>query len=172
MKKLSVNVIVLVVVLTLVSCGKQRQTQTLKEMERKYIAPAEMVLTANDTTEVRTMVEHFLSLLKDGNSDDAVDMLYYLRGDSVVKLPDDLAALQRSMYRRIHGVRYEIERLTFLTEKDSEVKYKVILFERKENDTRPNEISGFLKPVRRDGTWFLTLADDMTDSNNSSRIKD
>jgi hypothetical protein len=51
------------------------------------------------------------------------------------------------------------------------VRYTVTLFEKAEDDPVSNKISFFIKPVRRDGQWYLTLADSQTDSTHGSEIK-
>ena len=171
MKKHSVYIILAVAALTLAGCSKQKQ-KNLKELQEEYLPKPEMALTKQDSIEVLGLTEHYLQLIKDGDLDDAIGMLYYLRGDSLMSLPRELADGHRMMLRRIKGIRYEVDHMTFIDEKNSEVKYKVILFDRKPGDTRPNEIAGYVKPVRRDGKWYLTIANTMTESNNETRIKD
>lgn len=171
MKRHSAYIILLVAVLIASSCSKKKQNN-LQELQEKYLPKAEMALTKQDSIEVLNLTEHYLQLIKENNLDDAIGMLYYLRGDSLMELPKELADGHRMMLKRIKGIRYEINHLTFIDEKNSEVKYKVTLFDRKKGDTRPNEIAGYVKPVRRDGKWYLTIANTMTESNNELRIKD
>ena len=38
-----------------------------------------------------------------------------------------------------------------------------LFFEKQKDDPRPNTAQFFLKPVRIDGRWYLTMADTMTD---------
>ena len=122
-----------------------------------------MELSQADTTEVMALAQHYISLLEEGDRSAAFDMLTYLDGDSIVPMPSYLRRGMEVLYRRFPTtgpeVRYTIDRLVFHTEKDSEVKYTVKFFDRKPGDTRPNQMSFILKPVRRDGKWYLTVAD-------------
>jgi cytochrome c-type biogenesis protein CcmH/NrfG len=43
--------------------------------------------------------------------------------------------------------------------------------EKQPDDPVSNQISFYIKPVRRDGQWYLTLADSQTDSTHGSEIK-
>ena len=81
-------------------------------------------------------------------------------------LPKGMIRDYKEVYPRYHGVNYEIDHLIFLNEKDCEVKYTVTLFENKPGKRqRPNKMSFYLKPVRREGKWYLTMADTRTDTN-------
>lgn len=63
--------------------------------------------------------------------------------------------------------KFSIEEIQFLNETDSKVKYTVTLFDKAPGDNRPNMISFVIRPVRRDGQWFLTLADSATETRQS-----
>lgn len=69
-------------------------------------------------------------------------------------------------YSRVQGIKYDVEYLKFYSEIDSEVKYTVTLFENKPGENLPNKMSFVIKPVRREGKWYLTLADTQTDSHD------
>lgn len=140
--------------------------KTVSEQEEEYFQKPTMTLTQADTTEVLSQVQRYLSLLQEKNYDDALGMLYFLNKDSIQVLPAYMVEQYKEIYPRYHGVRYEIDRMTFLNEKDNEVVYTVILFDLKPGDkVLPNKKSFTLKPVRRDGKWYLTLADTQSDTN-------
>ena len=98
----------------------------------------------------------------------AVSMLSFLDGDSIVPLPGSLAKRQANALMSMRGIRYTVERLVFDQEKDNIVKLNAVLFEKKAGDLRPNTIAFYLKPIRRAGKWYLTTADNVTDTNNLS----
>ena len=70
------------------------------------------------------------------------------------------------IFNTFKGVRYDVEKLVFLTPIDNEVVYLATLFEKQENDPRPNEMRFVLKPIRIDGKWYLTVADSPTSTIN------
>lgn len=125
-----------------------------------------------DTAEVMNQVQTFIDRLKDKNVEGAMDMLYYLNKDSIKHLPPELARRGRTLLNVVQGAsRYDVENLTFHKEKDNKVRIVVTLFEKDDNDPAPNTMGMILKPVRRDGRWYLTLADTESDSNHGTEIK-
>lgn len=124
-----------------------------------------------DTTEVMSLAGSFIEHLNAKDIQGAVSMLYFLDGDSIKPLPAGLQRRQTNALVNIQGIRYNIDKLVFDQEKDNEVKVDIVLFDKKPGDTRPNTISFYLKPVRRDGHWFLTTADNITDTNQLQGTK-
>ena len=47
----------------------------------------------------------------------------------------------------------------------------ITLFEKEENDPRPNKISFYFRPVRFEGQWYLTVKDNITDINNENNFQ-
>jgi hypothetical protein len=167
MRKYSLFILAVLTLLTFSACKKSHQ-KTLEEIEKEAKPEVAMQLGANDTIEVHSLVDHFIECLSNKNVDAAVDMLYVLNNDSVVSLPAKMAKTQKILFNRFQGVKYDVEHLIFYSETDTEVKYTVTLFEKKdENDNRPNKISFYLKPVRRNGKWYLTMGDTMVNPNPS-----
>ena len=112
------------------------------------------------------MLNDLMTRLNNGDFEGAVSMMSFLQGDSIIPLPKELRKRQMRALTSSHGIRYELEKLQFDSEKDNLARIKIILFEKTgPEDHRPNEISLFVKPVRRDGKWFLTSADTMSDTN-------
>lgn len=136
-------------------------------MQDDFIRPAEMTLAKSDTDQVKSLVQLYLSYLKQGNVDVALSMLHYLNKDSIISLPPDLARKQKMTLTAFKCKKYSIEEIQFLKETDSKVRYTVTLFDKAPSDNRPNTISFVIRPVRRDGKWFLTLADSATETRQS-----
>lgn len=131
-----------------------------------------MTLVQRDTTEVYQLTKSFLELLKTKEIDKAVSMLYFLDADrEVVPLPDSLVERQKSVFRMFPVLSYKIESIIFNTETDSQVKYTVEFFKKQPGDTRPNTTSFFIKPMRVNGQWFLTMFDSNTNNGGQSGIR-
>ncbi len=156
--------IAIMMVTVVVSCKKKHE-MTVEERVAEMLKPRYDVTQA-DTTEVLSLVQHYLQLLKDKQIDDAVAMLYFYQNDSIVPLPKRLADRQKTIFYTFPGVRYNVEKMAFLTPIDNEVVYLTTLFDKKENDPRPNEMRFVLKPIRIDGKWYLTVADSPTSTIN------
>ena len=92
--------------------------------------------------------------------------LSFLDGDSIVTLPAGLQKRQANALMNMQGIRYEVDKLVFDREIDNIVKINVILFDKEANDPRPNLMTFYLKPIRRNGKWYLTTADNVTDTNH------
>ena len=163
MRKSSLYFIVLAMALFMGSCGGDKKKSSTEDV--KYPQP-NMELSAADTTEVIALTNQFLDRLRAEKFDEAVGMIFFLNGDSIESLSNDRARGQKALLIRCKGVRYDIDYFKFSEEKDNIVKYTVTMFEKDADDPRPNKTSFFLKPIRRDGKWFLTMADSMSDTNH------
>lgn len=145
------------------SCKKKKVD--IQQAEKiASVAPVDS-FSGKDTAEVKYLVDMFIDRLNHRDISGAVKMLSFLDGDKIVSLPPGLVKRQTMTLQSFKAKRYEIEKLVFVSEKESVMKVNCILFDRKPGDTRPNQISMIIKPVRRDGRWYLTMADTMTDTN-------
>ena len=145
---------------------------THKEKAPKDTEIKEMVLSANDTTSVCEISDQFMTLLQNKKYDEAVDMLYFLKGGyDLVKLSEEDQATQKNALMLLPVLRYKLTSITFVSEEDSQVRYDFEFFEKEEGDDRPNTTALFLKPVRRDGRWYLTLYDTQTHEGKPSEIR-
>lgn len=156
----------LLVVTAVSSCGKKEKS--VKQLEDEFLIQPKDSFNNADTAEVRKLVDEFVYRLDRKDIKAAVSMLSFLDGDSIVPLPGSLAKRQANALMSMRGLRYTVERLVFDQEKDNIVKLNAVLFEKKAGDLRPNTIAFYLKPIRRGGKWYLTTADNVTDTNNLS----
>lgn len=146
------------------SCGQKEKN--VKQLEQQYLVQPVDSFSGKDTSEVMYLVNSFIDKLNQKDIKSAVSMLSYLDGNDIVPLPAELVKRQCNALANAQGVKYTVDRLVFNEEKDNIVKVNILLFEKKPGDTRPNSISLYLKPIRRDNRWYLTTVDNITDSNN------
>lgn len=159
-----------VFVLSLVFVGCSDKSKK-KEAHEEIQGPM-MTLEKRDTTEVYDMTKNFLELLKSNNIDKAVSMLYYLTPDkNVIPLPDSLAERQKAIFKRFPVLSYKIDSIIFYTETDSQVKYTIEFFKKQPGDPRPNTTSFFIKPMRIQGQWYITMFDSNTYNGGETKIK-
>lgn len=169
MRKVVVLFFCLAVMSAVVSCG--RKEKTVQQLEQQYIEHPVDSFSGKDTSEVMYLVDNFIAKLNNKDIKSAVSMLSFLDGDKIVPLPAGLIKRQCNALYNAQGVKYTVDRLVFNEEKDNIVKVNIVLFEKKPGDTRPNTISIYLKPIRRDGRWYLTTVDNITDTNNMGGTK-
>ena len=124
-------------------------------------APQEkMSLSDADTTKVMDLVNHYFDLLLNKDFDGALAMVSQLRNDSLTEMTPELKSHYLMGMKIISPIRYEVENLIFNTETDCLVRYSAILFDKEgDEDKRPNKMFYAIKPVRVNGEWHLTVAD-------------
>lgn len=145
--------------------NKNNEKKDMKAIRDEVVLPTEMIVSQTDTDQVKNMVQHYLQCLQYNKVDEAMSMLYHLDKDNkVVALPADIAAKQKKVLTTFAGKKYEIEHIIFHKDKDSEVKYNVILFDNKPGENKPNKVGFILRPVRQASKWYLALADSPTDN--------
>lgn len=172
MRKYSFFLLLCSVVL-LYSCKQDQKRKTTDEVLKEALGDGpQMEVGSNDTTAVFELTEKFLECLHDKDLDGAIAMLHYLKdGNEIVSLPEFLEKRQRMVLGKFLGLNYTIDEVRFHKETDCQVRYSVELFEKAADDPINNMVSFFIKPVRRDGQWYLTLADTETDSTHGSEIQ-
>ena len=129
------------------------------------LAP-QMNISAYDTTTVKQLTCDFLELLKQGQVEDAVSRLYVLDGDQVKPLPEDQKPACRFSLGLYHVYDYHITEYTFFKETDSEVTCEIVIEDPAQKQNPGHMIRRFC-PVRRNGTWYLTLPNTETDTHKS-----
>ena len=161
MKRLSIVFIALISLSIFIGCKSEQK----KPKADDAMLQPKMKVSAYDTTAVKSLAQQFFARLQQKDLDGAMSMLYYLDDREIKELPEDLAKKERIVLGTFLGMRYDIDHIIFLKETDSELKYTVTMFEKEdESDRRPNKASFLIRPVRRDGKWYLTLADTQTET--------
>lgn len=163
MKKLIIFVFAVCSIGFLYSCKSEKKEVTAGE--NVLIDVPKDDYSKDDTTQVFTLVNDFLDRLRNDDIGSAVSMLYFLDGDTLRELTKQQFNRQAMTLSNARGISYDIDRLVFDSEKRNDVKISVTLFENKPGEKRPNKIGFHLKPVRRDGAWYLTTPDNITDTN-------
>ncbi len=113
-----------------------------------------------------SQVKQFISFMDEKNIRDAVGMLNFLaEGDSIKPLNPVFERRQAMSLMNILGVRYDMNHLTLRSNTNNEVKIDVTLFDKAPGDTKPNMTGFYLRPVKFEGKWYLTVWDNITNTN-------
>ncbi len=130
------------------------------------------IFTKEDTTKVRELAEQFANYLKSGDLKAATEMLSYLKGDSVTAYKsEDMKRQAFALGIMAKKPAYEVEYIKMRDVIDNEIKINITLFEKKEDDPRPNTMAFVLRPVRINGQWYLTTRDNLSDTHSELRNK-
>ena len=101
--------------------------KTQKEAEDEFVA----TLTAADSSAVLTLCTQCMDLLKAKETDKALDMLYSIDEAGIAK---PLTIQQReALAKRL--IRYRLDYLSFSTQGNNDVKYKIEFTPRSDSDT-------------------------------------
>lgn len=165
--KILVAIVIVINAIGVVSCGNKEQKKETQDPTQPI-----MYLSKEDTTAVWNLTKEFLENLKEDRIDAALDMLYYMDSDKkIVKLPNELVEKQKRIFQIFPVLSYKIDGIIFYSETDSQVQYTIEFFKKEPGDDRPNTTSFFIKPMRVNNVWHLTMADSNSDNSGGSQIK-
>lgn len=145
-------------VIAAVGCSGDKKgagnTVTLEEAEAQFASE----LQNADTTQVLDMGAAFMESLKEGNVDQALDMLYTREmsdttGTTLRKLNDKELMALKQRFELMPVLSYEIDHYDFSIPSLNDLKYKYVF--------NPDSPMGTQKimfnPIKRDGRWYLML---------------
>lgn len=149
------------------SCSNKKDDKKIEEQRQSMMLKPEMNVTSDDSAQVLDLVKEYFNLVQNKKYDQAMGMIYYLgKGGKIQTPPKALYDKERAAIEAFPIYGYTIEFLKFYKETDSEVKYTIFLQDPKKV-TKPATMSGMLRPVRRDATWYLTMADAASEQGQS-----
>lgn len=145
---------------SLSSCKKDQPKMTEKPL---------LILTAKDSTEIKNLCTQYMDLLKEKKYDEAFDMLYCVDTlQNLQKIPETQKQTMRSMFNVFPVLNYHLYEMKFVSEFDTKVRYNIEFFEKAPDDNRPNTTAIYLRPIRKDDKWYLTVYDTVTDNSAKS----
>jgi hypothetical protein len=110
--------------------------------------------------------------LESKNIRGAVEMLHFLgEGDSIRALNPIFQRRQAMSLMNVQGIKYDVNQIVLRSNTNNEVKLDITLFEINPADPKPNKTAFFLRPVKFEGKWYLTVWDNITNT-NQDRNKD
>lgn len=161
MKKLFFFFALISVLVFTVSCSNKKQPNVNVTEGSTFVYS----FTKADTTEVLNLVSQFMARLENHDIRDAVEMLRFLDGDSIKEATNVIKTRRALTFSTFPVLSHKVDRIVFNSDIDNEVKIDMKLFEKEENDPRPNTTSLYLRPVKFEGKWYLTTIDTITDTN-------
>ena len=162
MKRISLFLAILLTLTVYVGCSDKKAPKSHKK---------EYSFSHQDSIDVLNLVDQFKGYLENNDLRSAVEMLNILKGDSIFPLEPVQQRRQAMALSMVKGVKYDVDYLMFHSDRNNEVKLDILLFEKEENDPKPNKISFYFRPVRFEGKWYLTVKDNITDRENGNNFK-
>lgn len=140
------------------SCSPQSE-KTAEAAPADERVDQSMTRTAQDTLELTSLVEKYLTNIQQGNYDAAVAMIsVYDDSTNTLEAPSDsVVAKLKAQYLNFPIVGYSIDEMNLYSETDTEVRYTVTMFECEEGEDLPNTMRFMLMPKRIDGVWTLCV---------------
>ena len=130
--------------------GHEEKMKTQKEAEDEFVA----TLTAADSSAVLTLCTQCMDLLKAKETDKALDMLYSIDDAGIAK---PLTIQQREAltkrFQRFPVIRYQLDYLSFSTQGNNDVKYKIEFTPRSDSDT-PGSSMGSCSTHKANGDGY------------------
>lgn len=129
--------------------NKQKQSST-KEFPEDFIK----TLTHKDTVAMIGLTTVCMDTLQAGKIDDALNLIYCVRNDTLVPLSNETKAELKRQFERFPVKQYHLESFQINGYSTNSVKY-VVQF--KEKSTLPNTIKLTFNPIWIEDAWYLTL---------------
>ena len=124
--------------------GHEEKMKTQKEAEDEFVA----TLTAADSSAVLTLCTQCMDLLKAKETDKALDMLTIQQREALTK-----------RFQRFPVIRYRLDYLSFSTQGNNDVKYKIEFTPRSDSDTPGSSMGFMFNPIKANGEWVLAIKD-------------
>ena len=143
--------------LSILSCssGKKKEL-TIAE---QYLRPASMNYSGKDSSDIKTLVENYVSALKSKNIEAAANMLYFVRNDSIFPITDNDRKGFTALYSSMPILYCKATTLILRSALNNEARVVVKLKEDGDIDRNIGTTTISLNPVQIEGKWYLTLLD-------------
>lgn len=167
-------------VLTMVSCGNKKVEKQEKSLIERIIEEnprydTEMLRTKNDSNAMIQMATQYLDLLVQKKAEEALGLLYEKAEDSAAVMPlsDARKAVLLKRLKTFPVLSYNIDEYRLYSDIDNEIRYTYEFMPKQEGSNVPNTMKGVLSPVRVGGNWYLTIPNEVTETerNNEENAK-
>lgn len=157
MKRSSLLCIAVLSALVFTACRRTSDKETT------ILRPASIDYSGQDTTEILSLSNQFISYLVDQDYDNAVDMLYEYKDYSAQPFVGTSRDSVRNGISSIPIFDYKLNTIILRDAVNNEVSFIVKLVPDGDIDEGIGVTKFFLNPVLVDGKWYLTLLDTNAD---------
>lgn len=146
---------IVLAVFVVASCGPRYSgpngEKTQKDAEKEFLAS----LSAESQAEVLDLAETCMQLLKNGELEDAVDMIYVLHNSAVYQKSENYRLQLINRFKMMPVADYTLEYYNFSTQGNNDISYVTKLGLEEGAPT----MKLMFNPVLIDGKWYLAFKD-------------
>ena len=150
------STIALCIAATLGSCKSDKKKYTAEET---FIAPATMVYSAQDSSDINVLVKNYVTAFKAKHLEEASNMLYTVKNDSVHPLTAEAKKNYQNAYAQMPIYDCKVEAFLLRSDKNNEVRLAVQVISNGNIDKNIGVTRICLNPVKIGNKWYLTLLD-------------
>ena len=118
-----------------------------------------MNYSGKDSSDIKTLVENYVSALKSKNIEAAANMLYFVRNDSIFPITDNDRKGFTALYSSMPILDGKATTLILRSALNNEARVVVKVKEDGDIDRNIGTTTISLNPVQIAGKWYLTLLD-------------
>ena len=131
-----------------------------KSAKEKLNLPEAPLITHEDTVRAFNMSREYMELLKNNQTDSALNLLVYYPSDTVVALPAEIKSRLKKQYQIFPVMEYSIETSNFVDQYEAQVTYKYRFMDPPSDDPNyPVTMNLTLQVKFYQGTYYLSLYD-------------
>lgn len=155
MKHLKILFAVAFLSMVVTSCKNKKDKN-----EEIYLRPSSIVFSGEDSTEVRSLISNFVSLLNNHDFAAASASLYQLKDSKPEKLSEEKSKSFEQFLSQLPYKQAKEEAFRLRGDKDNKIRVALLLNPNGSIDDNKGVINIVLNPVLVDGKWYLTLRDE------------
>lgn len=153
------------IMLTIFSCGKKKKETPALGSE--YLRPATMQYSKQDTTQINDIVNRYVELVGSRNFEDAANMLYIVRNDSIIPFDEKKKKGFCEAYSHFPIYAVKVTSMVLRSDKNNQVDVTMQITEDGDIAANKGVTTMSINPVVKDGKWYLTLL-----SKNAEGVQD
>lgn len=156
MKYLKYLILIVLTITFTTSCKKQKEHDTRRS---EYLRPAAMDFTAQDSSQIISLVNSYITCITTGDAKTAASMLYTHKKDSVFPLEAKERENLEKFYNTMPMYKARISSFSLMDRTDNIVGLTVQITRHGDLDKEIGVTHLKLRPVKFKDQWYLTLLD-------------
>lgn len=136
-------------------------------IHNKYLRPASMIYTPEDSTDIKDLVNQYVENLRTRNFEANANLLYVVENGEAVAYTDEQKKNYLDVFSRMRFYGCKVNSFLLRSDKNNEVGILLQIIENGDLDKKIGVTTMSLNPVKIGDKWYLTLLD-----KNAEGVKD
>ncbi len=153
--KSSILLAIFICSLTFLSCSNKKE-ETAAE---KYLRPATMEFTSQDTSQINSLVNQYISCIKAKDFQGASAMLYKIKNDTIRPLTNEERQGFVMVYSNLPIYDCQVNSFKLRSDKNNQVDVMLKVKQDGNYDTGVGIMKIAVNPIVKNSKWYLTLED-------------